>query len=47
MAQKKVTTQAQRAASKSKNANSGVNKNSKTSQTEEQKFQFPPGLLVL
>lgn len=45
MAQKKVTTQAQRAASKSKNANSGVNKNSKTSQTEEQKFQFPPRVI--
>ena len=46
MAQKKATTQAQRAASKSKNSKYGNgNKSQKAVQSEEQKFQFPPRLI--
>ena len=46
MAQKKTATQAQRAASKSKNTKSGSGKNSKAAQKpEEQGFQIPPRLI--
>ena len=46
MAQKKATTQAQRAASKSKNARSGSAKSQKNNaQQDDQKFQIPPRLI--
>ena len=46
MAQKKTTTQAQRAASKSKNGKTDAAKNKKKdAQPEEQKFQIPPRLI--
>ncbi len=45
MAQKKVTTQAQRAASKSRNSKPSANKTNKTTQTEQEFFHFPPRLI--
>ncbi len=45
MAQKKATTQAQRAASKSKNGKTGPSKNKSAAQTEQQKFRFPPRVI--